>query len=383
MDRRRTGLISLRAAALVTALAVALAACSSAVGSNGPGHGAGSSASPLVDPADIIPGGPPPDGIPPIDHPRFQPASSVNWLAPREPVVAIELSGDARAYPVQIFIWHEIVNDTVGGVPVTVTYCPLCNTGIAFKRPTIDGKLLDFGTSGKLYNSNLVMYDRQTNSYWPQALGEAVTGPLTGTKLQLVPVQLVAWRDWRAAHPGGKVLSRDTGASRDYGTNPYVSYDQPNSHPFLFAGRLDPRLPPKARVVGVQVGADVVAFPYAALTAHRSGPWSVVRSTVGNRPVVVFWEDGAVSALDAPTIADSKDVGATGVFDPRLDGRTLTFRATSSGIVDDPTESRWDIFGRAVAGPLAGKQLDRVVSTESFWFDWAAFHPDTSIFGRG
>jgi hypothetical protein len=215
MDRRRTGLISLRAAALVTALAVALAACSSAVGSNGPGHGAGSSASPLVDPADIIPGGPPPDGIPPIDHPRFQPASSVNWLAPQEPVVAIELNGDARAYPVQIFIWHEIVNDAVGGVPVTVTYCPLCNTGIAFKRPTIDGKLLDFGTSGKLYNSNLVMYDRQTNSYWPQALGEAVTGPLTGTKLQLVPVQLVAWRDWRAAHPGGKVLSRDTGASRD------------------------------------------------------------------------------------------------------------------------------------------------------------------------
>jgi hypothetical protein len=142
-------------------------------------------------------------------------------------------------------------------------------------------------------------------------------------------------------------------------------------------------LPPKARVVGVQVGPDLVAFPYAALTAHRSGPWAVVRSTVGARPVVVFWEDGAVSALDAPTIADSKDVGATGVFDPRLDGRTLTFRVSPSGIVDGRTGSRWDIFGRAVAGPLAGKQLDRVVSIESFWFDWAAFHPDTAIFGRG
>jgi hypothetical protein len=198
-----------------------------------------------------------------------------------------------------------------------------------------------------------------------------------------VPVQLVAWRDGRAAHPDGKVLSRDTGASRDYGTNPYVSYDQPDSQPFLFEGRTDPRLPPKARVVGVQVGTDVVAFPYTALTAHRAGAWAVVRSTVGDRPVVVFWEDGAVSALDAATIADSKDVGATGVFDPSLDGRTFTFRATASEIVDEQTGSRWDIFGRAVEGPLAGKQLNRVVSIESFWFDWAAFHPDTAIFGRG
>src|ERR687888_367313 len=212
MDRRHPSRISPRAAALVAALALTLAACSSAASSNSPGDEAGSSPSPLVDPADITPGGPPPDGIPPIDHPKFESASSVNWLAPQEPVVAIDLHGDARAYPVQIFIWHEIVNDAVGGVPVTVTYCPLCNTGIAFKRPTIDGKLLDFGTSGKLYNSNLVMYDRETGSYWPQALGQAVTGPLTGTKLTLVPVQLVAWRDWRGAPPAREGPSRDTGA---------------------------------------------------------------------------------------------------------------------------------------------------------------------------
>jgi hypothetical protein len=161
-----------------------------------------------------------------------------------------------------------------------------------------------------------------------------------------------------------------------------VSYDQPDSHPFLFQGRLDFRLPPKARVVGVQVGTHFVAFPYAALTANRSGRWAVVRAPVGGRPVVVFWEDGAVSALDAATIADSKDVGATGVFDPRLDGRTLTFQARVAGIFDEQTGSRWDLFGRAVAGPLVGQQLDRVISIESFWFDWAAFHPDTGIFGH-
>ena len=134
--------------------------------------------SPLVNPDDIIPGGPPPDGIPPIDHPKFLPAADVHFLDPREPVIALDINGDARAYPAQILVWHEIVNDTIGGVPVAVTYCPLCNTGIAFKRPTINGQLLDFGTSGKLYRSNLVMYDRETGSLWPQVLGQAVIGPL-------------------------------------------------------------------------------------------------------------------------------------------------------------------------------------------------------------
>ncbi len=337
--------------------------------------------SPLVAPGEIISGGPPPDGIPPVDHPRFLRPSEVDFLAPNEPVIAIDIHGDARAYPAQILIWHEIVNDTVGGVPISVTYCPLCNTGIAFERPNIDGELLDFGTSGKLYHSNLVMYDRQTQSLWPQALGRAVIGPLTGTTLELVPVQMVSWSDWRAEHPDGKVLSRNTGTSRDYGTNPYFGYDAPDSSPFLFRGTPDPRLPPKARVVGVQVGADVVAFPYEELTDRASGGWATVTDEVGDRPVVVFWKAGTVSAVDQATIADSRDVGATGVFSPRLGDRTLTFSASDGGIVDAETGSTWDIFGRATAGPLAGRALDRVVSIESFWFDWAAFHPETRIFG--
>jgi len=200
----------------------------------------GSGPTPLVDPADIISGGPPPDGIPPIDDPKFADAAAVDFLSPQEPVISLVLGHDARAYPAQILVWHEIVNDTVGGVPVTVTYCPLCNTGIAFRRPVIEGKLLDFGTSGKLYHSNLVMYDRQTESLWPQALGQAVMGPLTGTKLELVPVQMVAWADWLAEHPQGRVLSTDTGADRPYGQNPYEGYDRPDSAPFLFQGTPDP-----------------------------------------------------------------------------------------------------------------------------------------------
>jgi len=374
--------------AALLALILLLSACAGSAGGGPPrpgspsGTGAGAtSPSPLVDPDDIVAGGPPPDGIPPIDDPKFMAASKVRFLDPREPVVAIDIRGDARAYPAQILVWHEIVNDVVGGVPVAVTYCPLCNTGIAFRRPVIDGQVLDFGTSGKLYLSNLVMYDRQTNSLWPQAMGRAVIGPLTGTKLDLLPVQMVSWADWRAEHPEGKVLSRDTGAVRPYGENPYEGYDRPDTYPFLLDAEPDPRLPPKARVLGVLVGDDVVAFPYEELERRAVGGWSVAQEDVGGRAVVVLWKAGTVSAVDAGVIAESRDVGTTGAFDARVDGRALTFRATAEGVVDEETRSMWDIFGHAVSGPLAGIELRAVTSTESFWFDWAAFHPDTRIFG--
>jgi len=339
------------------------------------------SVSPLVDPSEIVPGGPPPDGIPPIDHPTFEPVSAVDWLAPSEPVIAIDLGGDARAYPAQILIWHEIVNDQVAGRPIAVTYCPLCNTGVAFARPTVDGRVLDFGTSGKLYRSNLVMYDRQTRSLWPQVTGQAVVGPLTGMKLELVPVQMVAWSDWRDRHPDGTVLSRETGVERDYGSNPYVGYDREDSTPFLFGGSPDPRLPPKARVVGVLIGDDAMAFPYDTLRESAVGGWSAVTTTVGGRSVLVVWKAGAVSAVDQAVIRRSRDVGSTGVFDPMLDGTPLMFEAAHAGVVDRETGSTWDIFGRAVAGPMEGSQLNLIISIESFWFDWAGFHPDTRIFG--
>jgi hypothetical protein len=337
---------------------------------------------PLIDPDDIIPGGPPPDGIPPIDDPKFLAPNAAGFLADREPVLAVEVNGVAKAYPLQIMIWHEIVNDTIGGVPVSVTYCPLCNTGVAFERPTIDGELLDFGTSGKLYNANLVMYDRQTRTYWTQATGQAVLGPLAGEQLAFVPARIVSFGDWRVENPDGLVLSRDTGHERPYGDNPYEGLDT-SERPFLFAGELDRRLPATSHVLGVARAGDVVAFPYRALASEAVGGWAVAMERVAGEPIAVFWKAGTASAIDSELVAKGRDVGAIAAYRPQAGGRTLTFDARGNGIVDRETGSAWSILGRAISGPLAGEQLVPEQAIDSLWFDWAAFHPETRIYGRG
>jgi len=339
----------------------------------------GDARQPLIDPDDIVSGGPPPDGIPPLDEPRFEDLSGVDWLAAKEPVVAIEIKGDAVAYPLQILTWHEIVNDEIGGVPVAVTFCPLCNTAFAFERPVVDGKVTTFGTSGKLYNSNLVMYDRATNSYWPQVLGQAVTGPLTGRELERIPAQIVPWSEFRSAFPQARVLSRDTGFSRPYGENPYPGYDDTDNPPFLFSGETDGRLAAVERVLGVEFGDDIVAFPYFRLEASASGGVSAVNEKVGSVPVLVLWKQGTASALDESDIATSQDVGAAAAFSRRLGDRLLTFHADSGRIVDVETGSSWNLFGKATDGELRGRQLEPVDAADSFWFDWAAFHPETTI----
>ncbi|MGH9119572.1 MAG: DUF3179 domain-containing protein, partial [Acidimicrobiales bacterium] len=212
----------------------------------------------LVDVEEIRSGGPPPDGIPPIDKPAFVRPDAVRSLADHEPVITFELDGDARAYPLEILTWHEIVNDTVAGVPVAVTYCPLCNTAVVYDRRLGD-RVLDFGTSGKLYQSALVMYDRQTESLWAHFTAEGLVGVLAGERLDTYPASIVSWGSWRDAHPDGFVLSRDTGFDRDYGRNPYPGYDDVGRQPFLFSGEVDGRLAAMERVVAVGGDTEPVA----------------------------------------------------------------------------------------------------------------------------
>ena len=327
----------------------------------------------------IISGGPPRGGIPPLDSPTFTTLDLANqWLDDKEPVISFEINGDTRAYPLQILTWHEIVNDVVGGVPVAVTFCPLCNTAIVFDR-RLDGVVFDFGTSGRLRNSDLIMWDRQTESWWQQLTGEAIIGQMAGRKLTFLPAPIVSWADFKGAHPLGQVLSKDTGFGRAYGRNPYAGYDDAGNPPFLFSGDLDGRLLPKERVAALTVGDVDIAFPFTTLEVEH-----VVNYSTNNQDFVVFFKMGTTSALDASSISSSRDVGATGVFESNMDGRKLTFRATDSGFTDNETGSAWNILGQAVGGELAGSNLTPLVHGNHFWFAWAAFKPDTQIYrGKG
>ncbi len=327
-----------------------------------------------VDYAEIMPGGPPRDGIPPLDNPHFETtASADNWIEDNEPVILLVVDQKARAYPLQIMTWHEIVNDEVNGVPVAVTFCPLCNTALVFIRPRIDGELLTFGTSGNLRNSDLVMWDRQTESWWQQFSGEAIVGDLTGTKLEPLPAGIISWEDFKIKYPQGQVLSIETGFNRSYGRNPYAGYDDINSHPFLFTGDLEDELPPMARVVGILLeDGHGGAFPLDLLRENQ-----VLNEEIAEFPVAIFWKPGTASALDSSRIEDGRDVGSTAVFDPRLNGERLIFTSVGEGIFrDQQTGSTWDMFGDALEGPLAGSKLTPLPHHDTFWFAWAAFSPD-------
>ena len=325
--------------------------------------------------SEILSGGPPKDGIPAIDNPNFQSTSEADeWLKDREPVVFVQVGDDARAYPIQILIWHEIVNDTVGGEPLLVTFCPLCNTAIAFKR-TFNGQVFDFGTTGRLRYSNLIMYDRQSETWWQQATGDAIAGEYTGAQLEFYPASMISWADFKDLYPNGKVLSRDTDHPRNYGRNPYYGYDDINQTPFLYDGTTPNQLPPMARVLTVDLNGEAVAYPYDVLSELK-----VINDRVGGEEMVVFWAEGTASALDTSNIPEGREVGAVVAYSRLLDERVLDFEFKDGKIFDIQTGSEWNIFGLAVMGELQDKQLTPVVSINHFWFSWAAFKPETRIY---
>ena len=295
-------------------------------------------------------------------------------------MIQIQINGDIRAYPLDILIWHEIVNDVVGGVPLAVTFCPLCNTAIAYER-VLDGQTFEFGVSGLLRNSDLVMYDRTTESLWQQIGGKAIIGDMVGARLVAVPAPIVSLGQFRESFPEGIVLSRDTGFVRRYGDNPYVGYDT-SRRPFLFSGQVDERLAALERVVTVELGSEHLAYAFGLLSAV--GAFNDERAW---RPVVVLWPPGTCSALDARDIAQARDVGATGVFRRELDDRILTFVPNNADpdrrtFLDEQTGSTWNIFGQAIAGELSGRSLPALVHANHFWFAWAAFQPDTVLITR-
>ncbi len=325
---------------------------------------------------EIVSGGPPPDGIPPLDKPNFESIKDASaWLHDQSPVVALEINGEAKAYPLAILIWHEIANDVIGDTPVAVTFCPLCNSSIVFDR-RVDGQVLRFGTTGNLHNSDLIMWDDVTQSWWQQFTGQGIVGAYNETKLIMLPSQVVGFAEYAVQYPDGKVLSRETDFTRGYGENPYINYDS-STTPFLFSGEVDKRLPATERVLAALIGGKAVAYPFSVLSFQK-----VINDRIGEEDVVAIWQPGARSALDQTQIDASRDVGMAALYSRRLNNQVLTFTADTEGLIrDDQTKSIWNIFGTAVDGELKGSQLEPRFGVPNFWFAWAAFHPETSIYG--
>ena len=269
----------------------------------------------------IARGGPPKDGIPAIDRPRFVAAAEAR-LAADDRVLGIAVDGVARAYPIRILNWHEVVNDRFGERDVIVTYCPLCGTGMAFDG-AIGAQRTTFGVSGLLYNSDVLLYDRATESLWSQILRTAVTGPLKGRRLEPLPLAHTSWADWRARHPGTTVLSTDTGFARNYDRDPYAGYDRIQRLMFDVQHR-DDRFPLKEWVLGVEVGDRVKAYPFSVL-ARATGADGVLRDRVGGRTLQIHYD------------AEHR----------------------SARVTDE-----------------AGRELPSLMA---FWFAWVAFHPKTEV----
>lgn len=314
-------------------------------------------------------------GITPIDHPRFvDVATAASWLDGRTPVIAVVASREARAYPLTILLLHEVVNDQLEGMAIAVTYCPLCNSPIVYRRE-LDGRVMRMGVTGNLYNNNFLMYDDLTESWWHQFTGQALVGEFVGRVLEVIPSQVVAFASFAQHYPRGEVLAGDEYMQQQsYAMNPYVDYEE-SSSPMMSRGDYDPRLPAMERVLGVSVAGTVMAYPFSAL--RNVG---VVNDQLNNEAVVVFWQPGAASALDGLTIRNSRDVGQAAIFGRTLEGRELHFNIERGRIIDEETGSEWNIFGEAIAGAMEGKRLETYNAFAQFWFAWASAYPETAIY---
>ena len=275
---------------------------------------------PLIPIGEILRGGPPRDGIPSIDKPNFVAADDAGFLAPEHQVLGLVVNGEARAYPILILNWHEIVNDEIAGIPVTVSYCPLCGTGTAFRRAE-KGFAGTFGVSGLLYNSDLLLYDRASESLWSQVTGQAVSGPRKGELLKSLPLEHTTWQDWRKRHPTTLALSTDTGFRRDYSRSPYGNYDENGAIYFPVSFRSQ-AFHPKERVLGIEIDGHYKAYPFVELAKTKSP----LRDTVADKNIVIEFN-----------------------------------AETRNGIIRD-----------AEGNMLAG--------LNAFWFAWYTFHPDSEVF---
>jgi hypothetical protein len=287
------------------------------------------------------------------------------FLAADDLVLGVFINGEARAYPHAIFWWHEIVNDVLGGKPIVVSFCPLTGSGMVHDA-VIGGTTLNFGVSGLLFDNNLILFDRTTNSLWSQMRVQSICGDLTGTMPILLPVVQSTWEAWKALYPETTVLSFETGFDREYDRYPYGNYDNLLEPELLFPHSfIDRRLRAKQLVLGLFHNGTARAYPHLGV-----GTRAVINDDLNGRPVLVVVDNGSQMVLP---------------FDRTVDGEVLEFGRTGGAafpflLRDKQTRTLWNLSGLAIKGPLAGAQLDPIPSFSAMWFAWASFHRDTEIY---
>ncbi len=326
-----------------------------------------------VPPENIISGGTGRDNrIIPIDNPIF---ASVEIARTRlddyTSVIVVEYHDINRAYPLNIMTAHEIVNDEIAGLPIAITFCPMCNSAVVYHRE-IDGQILRMGVSGNFYGNNFLMYDNLTESWWYQFTGLAVVGDYTGEQLEIIPSQVVGFHSYATRYPDGEVLIGDANRpNMNYDQTPYMVY-QNSSSPVLSNDTYDPRLSAMQRVLSTNVEQTAIAYPFSILRDV-----GVINDVVSGYPIVAFWQAGAEEVITT----NNDNAGQAAIYGRELNGEVLTFRYDYGRIFDEQTNSEWNIFGEAIAGELQGESLYNYDCYTHFWFAWSSAYPDTLLYG--
>ena len=328
----------------------------------------------------------PRESFPAIDFPKFiNKGLAFNSFFKYEPVISVEINGEAKAYPLNMLTMHEISNDSLGGVPILPSYCPLCNSSMVYdRRIQHNGKeiLLDFEVSGMLRNSDMVMADKQTESWWQQLTGEAIVGELTNIQLEIIPSLVISVEEFFNRYPNGLILSPRTGTSSEsrYGTNPYEFYDKAEGKPrevFFDHANIDLRLPAMERLIDIKGESGYKVYPFSIIKKE-----GLIQDTFDDMDIVIFYQEGTVSVLDTKDISQAKSIGSATVFSSRVIGKKLHFKKVSKGFKDLETKSLWDITGMCIKGKMKGMSLQPIPHSNHFAFAFLRFHPDAVVYGQ-
>ena len=326
----------------------------------------------------------PRDGFEVFNNPGFIDKQTVyDYYFKFEPVIAVVVDGEARAYPLNVLTFHEIANDEIRGIPICVTYCPLCNSGVVYdRRFSKDGAtfVFDFGVSGMLRKSDMVMWDHQTETWWQQLTGEGLVGKFSGEMLTFIPSQIISIEEFLKSYPDGKIMLSHMSEKYDtsYGSNPYHNYDSlGNKGSKFFNEEVDDRLPPMERLVDVENNGKYKVYPFSKIRKKK-----VINDDFEGKYLVIFYSSKTVSVLDEKNIEDSRHIGTATIFSPYIGSQKLTFKTKKGKFTDLESGSLWDITGKCLEGKYAGKQLMKEVHSNHFAFAWLAFHPESEIYGQ-